>query len=89
MKHLTITVTGKVQGVYYRASAREKALELGLKGLVKNMSDGSVYIEAEGPEEKLEEFVRWCKKGPVLARVSDIDVKEGSAQDFASFVIDR
>jgi acylphosphatase len=56
MKHWNIKVTGKVQGVFFRASTKAVADQLGVKGFVKNLSDGSVYIEAEGDEFALEYF---------------------------------
>src|SRR5258706_2006965 len=68
-KHISINVTGKVQGVFFRASAREKAEELGVKGFVRNEPDGSVYIEAEAEEIILEQFLDWCREGPPRARI--------------------
>ena len=89
MKHLSIKVSGKVQGVYFRASAAEKATELGISGFVRNERDGSVYIEAEGEEENLSQLVVWCHQGPVRAQVSKVDVKEGNVQGFVRFEIER
>ncbi|GIV38188.1 MAG: acylphosphatase [Cyclobacteriaceae bacterium] len=88
-KHLTIKVTGKVQGVYYRASAAEEARLLGIAGLVRNEPDGSVYLEAEGPEEALQTFVAWCRRGPARARVNNIEVSEGNLKNYTSFEIVR
>ncbi|MFN7014688.1 MAG: acylphosphatase, partial [Bacteroidia bacterium] len=59
-KAFQIQVIGKVQGVYYRQSTRDKALELSLKGTVQNLPDGSVLIHAEGSEEKIRELISWC-----------------------------
>ncbi len=73
MKHVTIRVTGNVQGVFFRANARVKAAALGLTGFVQNDPDGSVTIEAEGPEENLKELVTWCQQGPEYARVEKVD----------------
>jgi acylphosphatase len=87
MKHLNIRVTGRVQGVFFRASARETARMLGLAGFVCNEPDGSVYIEAEGEEENLVHFVDWCKRGPQHAVVSNIQVKEDQMQNLVSFRI--
>jgi acylphosphatase len=72
MKRLSITVSGKVQGVFYRASTEKKAKELGLHGFVRNESNGNVYIEAQGTDEQLDEFVTWCKRGPERARVDEV-----------------
>jgi len=84
---LIITVAGKVQGVFYRASCKEKAIELGIKGFVRNEPDGKVYIEAEGRDELLDQFVSWCNEGPRMARVDQIDVEEGEVKNFTSFEI--
>lgn len=59
-----IHVNGYVQGVGFRWSAVREAKRQGIKGFVKNMSDGSVYIEAEGSRKQVTTFVEWCKKGP-------------------------
>ena len=59
--------------VLFRDSAKRKAKKLGLRGFVKNEPDGAVYIEAEGDEKNLNEFLEWCKKGPILAKVEKVD----------------
>lgn len=89
VKHVKIRIKGKVQGVWYRASAHRKAVSLGLSGFVRNMPDGSVYAEAEGPPESLQAFINWCWKGPELARVEGVDVQEGNVQGFEQFDIRR
>lgn len=76
MKHLNITVTGRVQGVYYRASSKAVADQLGVKGFVLNQPDGSVYIEAEGDAFALESFLDFCREGPDDAKVDKIIVAE-------------
>lgn len=69
-----LIVIGKVQGVFYRQSTQKKALELEIKGWIKNLEDGSVEIMAEG--NKIPEFVSWCHKGPTLAKVDSIRREE-------------
>ena len=64
MQHLNIRISGKVQGVFYRASAVKEAERLNIKGFARNEPDDSVYIEAEGDEDALESFLSWCAKGP-------------------------
>ena len=86
---ISITVSGRVQGVFYRQSTRAKASELGITGYVKNMPDDTVHILATGTKEQLDEFTTWCKQGPPKARVSNIDVKELSLQQFSNFRIER
>jgi acylphosphatase len=87
--HLKIIVQGKVQGVFFRASTRDKARQLKVYGFVKNESDGSVYIEAEGDKEILDNFISWCKQGPENAQVENVEVVEGPDQGFTSFEIKR
>ncbi|HLV60087.1 MAG TPA: acylphosphatase, partial [Fredinandcohnia sp.] len=67
-----LTIRGRVQGVWYRASARAAAEERGIVGWVRNCDDGSVQAVAEGPRSALEDFVAWCHKGPPAARVDSV-----------------
>ena len=87
MKHFSIHITGKVQGVFFRASAREKAEALQITGTARNNADGSVSIEAEGEEKNLMLFIEWCKKGPRLSRVDHCEFKEYEPQNFKVFSI--
>ena len=89
MKHLSIHVIGKVQGVFFRASTKEEADALGIKGFVRNEWDGSVYIEAEGEEVLLNEFTAWCRHGPSRAKVDEIIIHEGVFKNFSRFEIQR
>jgi acylphosphatase len=89
IKHIAITVYGKVQGVFFRASTKEKADELGVKGFVSNKPDGSVYIEAEGNAEELIIFTEWCKKGPRMAKVDQCTIENGEVVNFKDFQITR
>lgn len=79
-------VYGRVQGVFFRANMRERARRLGLKGWVRNLSDGSVEAVIEGDEEKMEELIRWAARGPSLARVEGFEMKreeyKGEFKDF-------
>ncbi|MBN9383171.1 MAG: acylphosphatase [Chitinophagaceae bacterium] len=72
MPSIHLLIKGKVQGVYYRASAKEVAERLHLTGWVKNTREGHVEALANGKEEDLRRFVEWCRKGPERAIVSDI-----------------
>lgn len=69
-----VFVSGKVQGVGFRASTRRKARELGVTGWVKNLRDGRVEAVFEGSEEKVKKIVEWTKSGPRTARVDGIEV---------------
>jgi acylphosphatase len=85
----SITVSGKVQGVYYRQSAKEKARELGVTGTVKNLHNGNVLLMATGTPEQLEKLIAWCRRGPSRAVVSNVQVEEMEPRSFDSFVIER
>ncbi|MDX2285881.1 MAG: acylphosphatase [Bacteroidia bacterium] len=67
-----LRISGLVQGVFYRQSARQQALALGLSGWVRNLPDGSVLAQAQGPPAAVEAFVRWCRQGPPQAQVSSV-----------------
>ena len=82
---MAITVRGRVQGVGFRFSTVRKAEELGIKGFVENRSNGTVYIEAEGEAEDLNQFINWCWQGPVSARVEDVVTQEIPVQSFGKF----
>ena len=71
-----IQVFGRVQGVFYRASTKNEADNLGLVGWVRNEKNGSVLIEAEGNEVAINQFIEWCKKGPQFANVTSMSVEE-------------
>jgi acylphosphatase len=87
LKTQKIQVNGKVQGVYFRASAKQQADLLGVKGTVKNQNDGSVLIEVEGKKNSIKKMVKWCKHGPALARVSEVKKETQSPQNFKDFSI--
>jgi acylphosphatase len=83
--HLDLSITGKVQGVWYRKSAAEKAIELGLKGFAQNLPDGSVRIAVEGKQEDLDAFIDWCRTGPPLARVEQVTSALGKWEGYTGF----
>jgi len=72
MKRLKINVYGRVQGVYYRASTERYCREHSISGFVRNEQDGSVYLEAESDESRLEQLLLWLKKGPPMAKVTEV-----------------
>jgi acylphosphatase len=88
-RHLNIRIFGLVQGVFFRDSARGKAEELGIKGFVRNERDDSVYLEVEGEEKAVEQFLAWCRKGPTLASVKRVEAEEGTLKDFREFLVLR
>lgn len=69
-----IRISGSVQGVFFRVSAEEEAEKLGLSLRADNQPDGTVRIEAAGEREALEKLVDWCRGGPPLAKVANVEV---------------
>jgi acylphosphatase len=87
MKTYKITVSGRVQGVFFRLSTKAVADQLGIKGWIKNHKDGSVCLEAEGDESIMPDFIDWCKYGPDDARVDDIVIEEIPSKNYRNFDI--
>lgn len=87
IKHLNIKILGRVQGVFFRRFIKEIALKTNIKGFVKNMSDKSVYIEAEGKKKDLNSFVKECKKGNAWSKVKGVEITEEDVKFFEGFVI--
>ena len=69
-----LMIHGFVQGVYFRANTQREAINLGLRGWVRNTEDGCVEAMAAGDRQKLNEFISWCRRGPAAARVDHIDI---------------
>jgi acylphosphatase len=84
---VSIIVSGKVQGVFYRQSTREKARELNITGEVKNLPDDTVSIIATGTGDQLNQFIDWCKTGPPKARVMNVTTQELPLRSFEKFSI--
>ena len=82
-----IIVHGRVQGVWFRAGTKERAVDLGLFGWVKNRPEGTVEIHAEGEKSQLEELISWCRKGTPAANVTSLDCDTASLNNFTSFEI--
>ena len=87
MKCIHLIVSGRVQGVFFRDNTRRKAKELRLTGYAKNLPDGSVEIVAEGNEDKLDELIKFIKKGPGVAMVEGIKVTHKEPENFKTFEI--
>lgn len=75
-----VYVSGGVQGVFFRDSARREARKLGLDGWIKNLPDGRVEAVFEGPSEGVRRMVRWCEQGPRHATVEDVEVEFGDVR---------
>ncbi|MCD2449639.1 acylphosphatase [Methylicorpusculum oleiharenae] len=75
LKQVRILVSGRVQGVYFRAFTQKKAKNLGITGYAKNLSDGRVEIVASGSEDAVDQLIKWCYKGPITARVDHVETE--------------
>ena len=84
-----IQIKGKVQGVWFRKYTQEQALRLGIRGFVRNLPDGSVYVEAEGDRAAMDDFVRWLHKGSPLSDVKEVQVQNVEPAGFSGFEIRR
>lgn len=84
-----LIVKGKVQGVFFRASAKEIAQALDLKGWVKNTAEGNVEAMVSGDEDSVQQFIEWCRQGPQHAVVNSLHVKSVTEKSFPDFRILR
>jgi len=87
MKTYNIIVTGTVQGVFFRETTDEMAKALDIKGTVRNLQSGEVEIFAQSGDEKIKEFIEWCRKGPKYSKVEDISVTILENEEFDEFSI--
>ena len=83
-----VTVTGLVQGVFFRAEAQRQAQRLGVAGWVRNEPDGSVAAHVEGEPDAVEAMVAWCREGPRHARVDGVDVRPAEPTGATRFEVD-
>lgn len=89
LKRIHLVIRGRVQGVYFRASAVREAKRLGLTGWVRNRPDGAVELVAEGEEDQVKDFLAWAQHGPSTARVDKVDTRWRSyTGEFATFSIE-
>jgi len=89
MKRVRAIVTGRVQGVGYRASTAREAERLQLAGWVRNLPDGSVELEAEGPDDVVDALIAWCRRGPSSAKVDDVRVEARDLAGERGFAVTR
>ena len=89
MSTIHLLIKGKVQGVFYRATAKQIANDIGLTGWIKNTREGNVEATVSGNEQQLEKFVRWCKQGPDKALVEEVIVTQKEEETFNGFMIVR
>jgi acylphosphatase len=89
MKTIRLIIKGKVQGVFFRATAKDIADDLGIRGSVRNLPDRNVEIRATATEELLQKFIAWCNQGPPKAKVEEVIVEALDLQEFNDFRIIR
>lgn len=89
MPTVHLLIKGEVQGVFYRATAKEIADKLGVTGWIKNKWDGNVEALATGHEESLQKFIEWCRQGPKKAEVTDVIVTKKEETTFNNFSVIR
>jgi len=90
MKRIHVYVSGVVQGVFFRHHTKERALELGVTGWVRNLPDGRVEAVFEGEDGSVDRIIAFCRKGPPGAHVAEVELKEGSwTGEFRDFVAKR
>jgi len=88
MKTIHITVSGRVQGVYFRAFTKKQAIKHGITGIVSNKDNGTVEIIAQAEQENLDRLVSWCHKGSLMAKVESVTITESSTPEkFSLFEI--
>lgn len=89
-RRVHVFVSGRVQGVFFRSSTKDRADELNITGWVRNLSDGRVEAVFEGGEESIERMLQWCSKGPRYALVEKVEViPEPYKGEFSSFALRR
>ena len=88
MSRAHLLISGRVQGVTFRANTKKKARRLNLKGWVRNTDNGKVEVVIEGEKDKIEKLIDWAWEGPSLAKVEDIDVEwQEEGQQFDDFKV--
>ena len=89
MPTVRLIITGRVQGVFFRATAKDVADKIGVTGWVKNAEEGNVEIMASGSDDQLQKFIAWCKLGPRKAIVTDVAIINKEEEKFKSFEVIR
>lgn len=89
LKAVELAIAGRVQGVAFRHHTRKEAERLGVCGHVRNESDGTVSVYAEGPSLAVDAFIEWCREGPTLARVDSVQERPAQPRGLTSFEVTR
>jgi acylphosphatase len=85
VKRVRVVVAGRVQGVFFRATCARLAREAGVAGYVRNLPDGRVEAAFEGPDDRVDRLAEWCRSGPDMARVDEVEVVAERPVGDASF----
>lgn len=86
-KGIHCIISGRVQGVFYRANTQRKAVEIGVKGWVRNLADGRVEVMAFGDDNQLQLLTQWLRQGPPTAQVDDVVIEELEFQEMPNFSV--
>ncbi len=86
-RRMRILISGRVQGVFFRDSTREKAQALGLSGWIRNLPDGRVEAVVEGDEDRVAEMLSWCEEGPPDARVQNVSTENEEPENLSGFEV--
>ena len=86
-QRVRVRIRGRVQGVFFRTETRSRARSLGLGGWVRNARDGTVEAAFEGPSERVQSMLDWCRRGPALAQVEDVAVESEHPEGEVDFEI--
>ena len=89
IKNYQIQVAGKVQGVWFRKYTYEEAVKLKITGFVRNQSNGTVYVEAEGLKSNLDQLLRFLEKGSPISKVASVKYEAGTVKNYTDFMISR
>jgi acylphosphatase len=89
VRSVRVTISGRVQGVFFRASCADLARELGLAGSVRNLRDGRLSATFQGPDDAVERMLAWCREGPPMAHVEVLEVEDVPAFDATAFRVER
>jgi acylphosphatase len=87
MKRVHVSISGEVQGVFFRYETRQRARELGIAGWVRNVPDGRVEAVFEGPEDAVDQMLAWCRQGPEQADVREVDVSDEDPEGLDTFEV--
>ncbi len=87
-QQIKLNITGRVQGVFYRAETQKQADKLGIKGYVKNLANGSVEAVIEGEPSVVSQMIEWCRKGPAISKVNSVETQEiSSNSSYSTFEV--